>query len=40
MVYEYLLWNASGDYIENVDYAPEITAPQETQSTDTTSEPQ
>ena len=39
-VYEYLLWNASGDYIENVDYAPEITAPQETESTDTTSQPQ
>lgn len=36
-VYEYLLWNASGDYIENVDYAPEITAPQ--QQTNTNNQP-
>lgn len=27
-VYEFLLWNASGDYSEGVDYAPEITGSQ------------
>lgn len=27
-VYEYLLWNAAGDYSEGVDYAPELTGNQ------------